>query len=66
MSHTNPRLNDGTSSVTILHGWREREIECVCVGGGLFPKFAPQGRLFDIHPSTGGTLVGEPKKIYSL
>lgn len=46
----------------------EREIECVCGGGGggLFPKFAPQGRLFDIHPSTGGTLVGEPKKIYSL
>lgn len=47
MSHTNPWLNDGTSSVTILHGWRE--IEWV---GALFPKFAPQDKdcLIFIHP----------------
>lgn len=66
MSQTIPWLNYGTSRVTLLHGWKERDR--VKEGeGALFPKFAPpRQRLFDIHSSTGGTLVGEPEKIYSV
>lgn len=51
-------------SLYYMDGEREREIEWV---GALFPKFSPpRQRLFDIHSSAGGTLVGEPEKIYSL
>lgn len=50
-SQTIPWLNYGTSSVTILHGWKERDR--VSEGeGALFPKFAPQDKdcLIFIHP----------------